>query len=117
MADVNLNGVNAQYITLKKKAGTTVNVGDFIAITSNFEACPVASKTDIIGKCVNMRNDIATVQISGLMTAEADGSESVGRGYGSFGVDASGKLVTVAGCRKILVVSYDGATGMVTFIL
>lgn len=117
MADINLNGVNTQYITLKKKQGAEFEVGDFIAITSDFEACAVAKNMDIIGKCVNMRDEIATVQISGLMTAFADSKESISRGYGSFGINSDGKLVTVEGCRKILIVAYDGTSGLATFIL
>lgn len=117
MADINLNGINTQYITLKKKADTSFNVGDFITITSNFEACPIKANSDIVGKCVNIRNDIATIQISGFMTAILDDTESINRGYGSYGIDTNGKLVSLEGARKILVIGFDNATSTVSFLL
>lgn len=117
MADINFNGINEQCITLKKKSGATVNVGDFVSITDDGEAGAVAAKGDIVGKCVAIRGGFVTVQISGYMTAAAASNETITRGYGAFGVDTSGKIAAVTGARKILIVEYNSTTGKVGFIL
>lgn len=117
MANINFDGINEQCITLKKKSGDSISVGDFVNITGDGEVGALSEKGDIIGKCVNIRNDFVTVQIAGYMTATAASGETVARGYGEFGVDASGKLAAVTGARKILIVEYDSATGKVGFIL
>lgn len=117
MAEINFSGINENCITLKKKSGATINIGDFVSITDNGEVGAISAKGDIVGKCVNIRNGFVTVQISGYMTAVAASSETVTRGYGAFGVDTNGKLAAVTGARKILVVKYDSTTGEVGFIL
>lgn len=117
MAYINFSGINENCITLKKKSGATVNVGDFVSITNDGEVGNVSAKGDIIGKCINIRNDFVTVQISGFMTAVAASGETVTRGYGAYGIDATGKLASVTGARKILVVEYDSTSGKVGFIL
>lgn len=117
MADINFNGINENCITLKKKSGADIAVGDFVSLTATGEAGKVTAKGDIAGKCVALRNGFVTVQISGYMTGYASSSETVSFGYGAYGVDTNGKLAAVENARKILVVEYDSTTGKVGFIL
>ncbi len=117
MADINLNGINENCITLKAKEGSDISVGDFVCITATGEVGVPTTKGDIVGMCKNIRNGFVTVQTAGYMTAYLSSGESIAFGYNALGVDTSNKLVAVEGARKILVVEYDSTSRKVGFIL
>lgn len=117
MADISFSGMKENCITLKKKDTSDIAVGDFVAITATGEADKVSENTDIVGKCVALRNDLVTVQISGYMTGYCASGETVSFGYGAYGISSTGEITEAEGARKILVVEYDSATGKVGFIL
>lgn len=116
MNSVSFEGFNAKYLTFKKSSEATLNKGDFVSMDSSFTVKEFTVGSDIIGKCVDVRDDLVTVQVSGYMTAPLASSQKLACGYSKITLNVDGKaVVSTAASRSVFVVNFNDST--IGFIL
>ncbi len=110
-------GFKENCLTFKIASSSHVEPGDFVTITNGNEVKYAPKNIDIVGKCIDVNGDYATIQLAGYMTAPFASSATIAYGYVSATLDIDHQIVPTDGYRKILIISYDSATGKVGFIL
>lgn len=110
---VAFNGYGEGVMTFEAASGVTAGVP--VMITANGKVTAAASGA-FCGICLSERNGYAAVQLSGYVTAPANGSISVG--YQKLGAATGGKVKADAtNGREYLVVDVDSSANTVGFIL
>ena len=117
MNTISFEGFNAKYLTFLKEEESELKKGDFVGVSDNFTVTKFVSGGDIVGKCVDIRDDLVTVQVSGYMTAAIAPGQKLSYGYSKISLDSSGRAtLSVTATRPILIVNIEG-TKTVGFIL
>ena len=117
MNTVSFEGFNAKYLTFLKGGNVSLKAGDFVSIDKNFTVKAFAAGTDIVGKCVEVRDNLVTVQVSGYMTAPLAASQKISYGYVKISLDSTGKVTASTTVnRPVMVVEING-TNSIGFIL
>lgn len=117
MNSLSFEGFNAKYLTFKKAGAATLNKGDFVTMDNDYTVKSFTAGSDIIGKCVDVREDLVTIQVSGYMEAPIASGQKITYGYTKISLDSTGKATASTTVnRPVFVVSLDG-TKTVGFIL
>ena len=105
MNSVSFEGFNAKYLTFKKADDATLKKGDFVSISSDCSVTNGKADEDIVGMCVDVRDDLVTVQVSGYMTAPVATGQKITYGYSKLTLNEDGKIkASTAVNRSVLVV-------------
>lgn len=106
MNSISFEGFNAQYLTFKKASSAVLNKGDFVSIDRDYTVKKFVPSEAIVGKCVDIRGDFVTVQVSGYMTAPIASAQKIPYGYTALTLNTSGEVIASAASatRCVLVV-------------
>ena len=114
---LSFEGFNAKYLTFRKAGAAVLEKGNFVSMDNNFTVKEFKAGTDIIGKCVDVRDNLVTVQVSGYMTAPIASGQKITYGYNKISLDEDGKAKPSTEVnRSVFVVNLEG-TKTVGFIL
>ena len=87
-----------------------------VKMAENFTVAPCQSGDEFIGIAVNVRNNIASVQLDGYTKVTFSGTAPV-VGYCSFVADGNGGVKVSEGAREYLVTDVDTANNTAGIIL
>lgn len=90
---------------------STVSKGDFVTMSASGKVTVAAENAAFIGKCVNVRDGYAAVQLNGYV--EADKSGTVNVGYNKLVKAASGVKTGSSGIDRLVVYSDDSRIGFI----
>lgn len=113
---ISFNGYDEKLLTFK--ASGTINNGAVVKVSAN-ETVSSCSNNDVFaGVCLNVKNGLACVKLSGYHKFTYSGTTNPTLGYTSFVADGSGNVkVPTDGGRSLLVVDVDTTNKTVGVIL
>ena len=111
MHTVSFEGFNAKYLTFKKAPAAVLYEGDFVSMDNSLTVKEYKTGSDIIGKCVEVKEDLATIQVSGYMEAPIASGQKITLGYSKLSLDSNGKLINSTEVnRPVFVVDLTAST-------
>ncbi len=117
MSKISFEGYNENCLTFNKAENSEIKKGDFVSLSANGTVTVASAGADIIGCCVDIDGDYATVQTQGYIQATMASGESIALGYTSVSVNANQQIVASTTARKVLVVEIDSSSNTIGFIL
>ena len=90
---------------------STVSKGDFVAMSASGKVTAAAESANFIGKCVNVNDGYAAVQLNGYVEAEKSGTVNVG--YNKLVMAASGVKTGSSGVDRLVIYSDDTKIGFI----
>lgn len=116
MKKVSFEGFKEECLTFKKAQGASISKGDFVSVSANATVSS-ASAGEIVGKCVDVCDELVTVQVSGYMKAPILSGQTLTLGRCHIGIDAAGKVKILSGAPAVLITDIDTENLEVGFIL
>lgn len=117
MSKISFEGYNANCATFKIAENIALKKGNFVKISDNNTVKPAAAGDDIIGYCVDVNGDYATVQTSGYIKAIIEKTDNLTLGYSSISVNGDQQIVSSTTARKVLVIEINASERTIGFIL
>ena len=107
--EINFAGYQENVLTFECES--TVSKGDFVAMSASGKVAVAAENANFIGKCVNVKDGYAAVQLDGYVEAEKSGTVNVG--YNKLVVAAAGIKTGSSGTERLVIYSDDTKIGFI----
>ena len=107
--EINFAGYQENVLTFECES--TVSKGDFVTMSASGKVGVAAESANFIGKCVNVRDGYAAVQLDGYVEAEKSGTVNVG--YNKLVAASSGVKTAESGIDRLVVYSDDTTVGFI----
>lgn len=107
--EINFAGYQENVLTFECES--TVSKGDFVAMSASGKVAAAAENANFIGKCVNVNDGYAAVQLDGYVEAEKSGTVNVG--YNKLVVAAAGIKTGSSGTERLVIYSDDTKIGFI----